>query len=386
MIDFKILKKSKKSNARLGVLRTSQGEVETPAFVGVATQASVKALPSELVNDTKTQLLICNTFHLHLRPGEEAVKEAGGLHKFMNWNKPVMTDSGGFQVFSLGFGRDFGMGKILKEKSGSEIKIGQQPKLIKITENGVFFTSYVDGRKVFMGPRESIKIQEKLGADIIFAFDECTSPIANHKYTKNSLKKTHEWAKVCLETKKSNQALFGIVQGGKYKDLRIESAKYIGSLDFNGFGIGGEFGDDKKIMEQMLGWVNRELPEGKPRHLLGIGYLEDIPKIVKEGVDTFDCIVPTHYARRAVAFVEKRGNPTHKLNRIDLGKSIYLKDNKPIDRKCKCLVCQNYKRNYISHLIKAGEITGMELLSFHNMYFFNNYVEKVRQQIKEGVI
>ena len=386
MFEFKILKKSKKSFARLGILKTSYGEIETPAFVGVATQAAVKAIPAELVCQAQTQILICNTFHLHLRPGEAVVKEAGGLHQFMNWKRPLMTDSGGFQVFSLGFGRDYGMGKILKKKPNIEIKIGQQPKLIKITGDGVLFRSYVDGRKIFLGPKESIRIQEKLGADIIFAFDECTPPIADHKYTKTSLIKTHEWAKVCLDTKKSKQALFGVVQGGKYKDLRIESAKFIGSLDFDGFGIGGEFGNEKITMTQTLNWVNKELPEEKPRHLLGIGYLEDIPKIIKEGIDSFDCIVPTHYARRGIGFIEKKGSLTHDLNRVDLSKSIYLKDKKPIDAKCDCFVCQNYRRNYISHLIKAGEITGMELLSFHNMYFFNKYVKKIREQIKKGIV
>ena len=289
MIEFKILKKSKISRARLGLLKTENGVVETPCFAPVATQAAVKTLTSEEVEQTKTQILIANTFHLHLKPGEKIVESAGGLHKFMNWPKPMMTDSGGFQVFSLGFGRDFGTGKILKTKTDSFIRKGQQPKLIKITGGGVFFTSPLNGQKIFLGPRESVKIQEALGADIIFAFDECTAPLADYEYTKNSLARTHRWAEICLKSKKSGQALFGIVQGGKFKDLRIESAKFIGSLPFDGFGIGGEFGDNKKIMTQMIDWVIKELPEEKPRHLLGIGRLEDIAKIIKAGIDTFDC-------------------------------------------------------------------------------------------------
>ena len=203
MIKFKVLKKSKKSKARLGLLETKRGFVETPCLAPVATQAVVKTLTSEEAEAAKSQILIINTFHLHLKPGEDVVKKAGGLHRFMNWKGPLMTDSGGFQVFSLGFGKDFGMGKILKNKTTNErrIEYGQQPKLLKITQDGVYFRSFLDGKKVFLGPKESIKIQEKLGADIIFAFDECTSPIADYKYTKNSLLKTNLWAEVCLKEK-----------------------------------------------------------------------------------------------------------------------------------------------------------------------------------------
>ena len=376
MISFKILKKSKKSQARLGLLETPHGIVETPALVTVATQAVVKTLTSEEVGQTKTQILISNTFHLHLKPGEEIVESAGGLHRFMNWPKPLMTDSGGFQVFSLGFGRDFGTGKILKNKTDSLIKKGQQPKLIKITGGGVFFTSPLNGEKIFLGPRESIKIQESLGADIIFTFDECTSPMADYEYTKKSLQRTHRWAEICLKSKKSNQALFGIVQGGKFKDLRIESARFIGSLPFAGFGIGGEFGDNKKIMVQMIDWVIKELPEEKPRHLLGIGRLEDIAKIIKAGIDTFDCIVPTRFARHGIAFISE--------GKLDLSKTKFLKDKNPLDKKCHCFVCRDYRRNYIAHLFRAGEITALKLLTFHNLYFFNAEIVKIREKIKKG--
>jgi queuine tRNA-ribosyltransferase/7-cyano-7-deazaguanine tRNA-ribosyltransferase len=325
MIKFKVVKKSKKSKARLGVLETPHGVIETPCLVPVATQAVIKTLSSEEAEKTKSQILICNTYHLHLKPGEEIIKKSGQLHKFMNWKRPLMTDSGGFQVFSLGFGKDLGTGKILNKKINTpaagkfyEIQKGQQPKLLKITEDGVFFTSYYDGSKVFLGPKESIKIQEALGADIIFNFDECTSPAAGHEYTKKSLEKTHKWAKICLKTKKSGQALYGITQGGKFKDLRVESAKFMASLPFDGFGLGGEFGDDKSKMSQMLRWVIDELPSEKPRHLLGIGHLDDIPIIIKEGIDTFDCITPTHYARRGVVFTSE--------GRMDMGRKIFLKD------------------------------------------------------------
>ncbi|OGY58959.1 MAG: hypothetical protein A3F24_02050 [Candidatus Colwellbacteria bacterium RIFCSPHIGHO2_12_FULL_44_17] len=378
MIDFKVLKQSKKSRARLGILKTPHGEIETPAFVGVATQAAVKTLFAHEAEHTNTQLLICNTFHLHLKPGEKIVKAAGGLHTFMQWKRPLMTDSAGFQVFSLGFGSDHGVGKILKEKRDIVIGEGAQPKKIKITRDGVWFRSPIDGVQVFIGPKESVKIQEALGADIILAFDECTSPVAGYEYTKQSLRRTHQWAEVCLAVKKSKQALYGITQGGKFKDLRIEGAKFIGSLPFDGFAIGGEFGDNKNAMIKMIEWTIRELPKEKPRHLLGIGHPEDIVKIIKAGIDTFDCIVPTHYARHGTAFTSK--------GRIDFKKSALVKDRRPLDSKCDCFVCTDYTRSYIAHLFKAKEITALSLLTFHNLYFFNKLVAKIRGDIKKGKV
>ncbi len=385
MIEFEILKKSKKSRARLGLLKTPHGTVETPALVPVATQAAVKALTTEEVLKTKSQILISNTFHLHLKPGEKYLKANGGIHKFMNWPRPVMTDSGGFQVFSLGFGHDLNVGKILKyfpSQNGEErrelLDKNIQPKKVKITDDGVYFRSPLDGKELFIGPRESIKIQEKIGADMIFAFDECTSPLSTYEYVKNSLERTHRWAKVCLKALKTDQALFGIVQGSRFKDLREESAKLINSLDFPGYGIGGDLGQDKQTMSKILNWVMPLLDEGKPRHLLGIGYLEDMESIIKSGVDTFDCTVPTHYGRRGIAFTSQ--------GKLDLRKSQFLTDKKPLDKNCGCYVCENYKRNYICHLFKAKEITPLSLLTFHNLYFFNTYVEKIREKIKEGKI
>lgn len=381
MLKFQILKKSKISQARLGIMETAHGTVETPCLVPVATRATVKTLTSEEIQQTKTQILIANTFHLHLKPGEKIVKTADGLHQFMNWSKPLMTDSGGFQVFSLGFGKDFSTGKILasfprKTTAKKFIVSGSQPNSIKITDDGVLFASPFSGQKIFLGPKESIKIQEFLGADIIFAFDECTSPLANYEYTKKSLERTHRWAKICLQTKKTKQSLFGIVQGGKFKNLREESAFFINSLPFDGFGIGGEFGDNKKIMLQMLHWVNQKLSPEKPRHLLGIGRLENIAPIIKSGIDTFDCIVPTRFGRHGIAFISS--------GKLDLFKTKFLQDKRPLDQKCSCFVCQNYRRNYISHLFRAGEATAARLLSFHNLYFFNSFIEKIRTDIKRG--
>lgn len=389
MIKFRILKRSKKSLARLGVLETSHGEVETPSLVPVATQAVVKALWSEEAEKTGCQILIANTFHLHLKPGEKIIKAGGGLHKFMNWHRPMMTDSGGFQVFSLGFGRDSGVGKIFKyfsAKKGREIIQGQQPQFLKITDKGVYFRSPLDGSKIFLGPKESIGIQQQLGADIIFVFDECTSPLAQKDYIKKSLERTHNWAEVCLKEHKkaglpaTRQALFGIIQGSHFKDLRTESARFINSLNFDGFGIGGDLGKSKIDTLKILNWTISYLNEDKPRHLLGIGHPEDIEPIIKSGIDTFDCTAPTHYGRRGVAFTSQ--------GKMDLNQSKFFYSpaggGKPLDGHCDCFVCQNYKRNYLCHLVRAKEITGLSLLSFHNLHFFNSYVKKIREKIKRG--
>ena len=379
MIEFKILKKSKHSWARLGLLKTSNGEVETPSLVPVATRASVKTLTSEEAEAAKCQILIANTFHLHLKPGEEIVKRAGGLHNFMNWDRPLMTDSGGFQVFSLGFGRDLKVGKILKDSPDNNqelVHVGAQPKFLKITDEGVYFRSPIDGRKLFLGPKESIKIQEKLGADIIFAFDECTPPLASPHYIKEAIKRTHDWAKICIKVKKGKQALFGITQGSKYKDLREESARYINSLGFDGFGIGGDLGEDKQTTKKILEWTMPLLDQSKPRHLLGIGHLEDMEPIIKRGIDTFDCTMPTQYARRGIAFTS--------AGRINLRQPKFLKDKNPVDKKCACGTCANYRRDYISHLFRAGEITALRLLTFHNLFYFNTFVENIRKKIKKG--
>ena len=379
-MEFKILKRSKKTRARLGIMKTEHGVVETPCLVPVATQAVVKTLTSEEVKKTKSQILISNTFHLHLKPGEDIVIKSGGLHEFMNWDKPLMTDSGGFQVFSLGFGRDLSIGKIPKDNSGGNkpIKKYQQPKSVKITDEGVYFQSPIDGSKLFLGPKESIKIQEKLGADIIFAFDECTPPFASSGYIEKSLERTNKWAEICLKTKKSKQALFGIIQGSDFKKFRQKSAEFINSLDFDGFGIGGDLGKSRNATKKIIRWTVSLLDERKPRHLLGIGYLENIEDIIKEGIDLFDCTVPTHYARRGIAFTSE--------GKLNIKQTKFLKDNKPIDPECQCQVCKDYKKSYVCHLLKAGEITALKLLTFHNLYFFNNFVGKIKEEIKKGKV
>lgn len=368
----------------MGLLKTEHGFVQTPSLVPVATQAAIKTLSSDVVErETKSQILIANTFHLHIKPGETVIERVGGLHSFMNWQRPLMTDSGGFQVFSFGFGSDFGAGKILKyfpgnSENGDFIKRGSQPKTVKITDDGVWFRSPVDGKNLFLGPKESMRIQQALGADIIFAFDECTSPLSTKAYIEKSLARTHAWAKICIEEKKSNQALFGIVQGSKYKDLREKSSRFINELGFDGFGIGGDLGASKAMTNNIIRWSLSKLDTKKPRHLLGIGHLEDIEPIIKAGIDLFDCTAPTHYARRAIAFTTE--------GKLKVDRERFLKDKTPIDRKCGCSTCRNYKRSYISHLFRAREISAMSLLTIHNLYFFNTFVENIRNKMKEGKI
>ncbi len=395
MIEFKVLKKSKKSNARIGVLTTPHGEVHTPAIVPVATLAAVKALRSDEVAATGTQMLIANTYHLHLQPGEAVVKAAGGVNAFMNWRGPTMTDSGGFQVFSLGWGRDLGVGKVASahtvaryypDKIARAIEKGNQPKHVTITEDGVKFRSPLTGDEMFLGPKASIAIQEKLGADIMFAFDECTPPGATHDYMAQSLARTHRWAVRSLAARRSTQALYGIVQGSNFRDLREESARHINALEgFDGFGIGGDLGESRTGTKDILKWVTPLLDERKPRHLLGMGHIEDIENIMTGGVDTFDCTVPTHYARHGIAFVA-RGTKGAVRGRIDFSKAPLLKSKEPVDPSCACPVCTGgYRRNYITHLIRANEITGGALLTLHNLWFFNAYVARVREQIKRGL-
>ena len=376
MISFSVTHTSDKSNARRGVLLTPHGEVQTPAFIPVATQATIKALPTFLLEETTTQMIIANTYHLHLRPGETIIQNHGGIHSFMGWDHPIMTDSGGFQVFSLGFGKDFHSQKMTSQPSYDQVREGAQPKLLTIGEDGVTFTSYIDGKELFLGPQESITIQEQIGADIMFAFDECPPPFANHAYVKTSLQKTHRWAQRSLDARTGTNALYGIIQGGRYKDLREESAQYITSLPFDGFGIGGEFGSKKEDMTAMLSSIHPFLPPQKPRHLLGVGHLEDIPLIIKEGVDTFDCIVPTHYARHGYAFTSQ--------GKLDIRKRIYQDSQEPLDPSCSCSVCSHYSAGYIHHLLRSHEIAALSLLTFHNIYYFHSYVADLRTQIEEG--
>ena len=378
---FRVLKKSKKSKARLGIIKTKNGVLHTPAFFPVATQGAVKTLDSQDIRKIGFEAVLCNTYHLMLRPGSKLIQQTGGLHKFMGFQGVIATDSGGFQVFSLGKGLEQGIGKIAKifpgqkkKKQAKQIK----PSLVKIREEGVWFRSHLDGKEFFLSPEKSIQIQQEMAADIIFSFDECTSPLDGLAYTKKAMERTHRWAERCLKAKsKTSQGLFGIVQGGEYKGLRQKSAKFIGSLGFSGFGIGGSLGKTKQRIFQVLDWTIPLLPENKPRHLLGIGYLEDMEKAIKKGIDLFDCVYPTRLARHGADIVSQ-----NKI--INLNRPGFLKDKEPINSACSCPACQGYSISYLSHLLRAGETTAMRLVTLHNLYFFRAFMDNMRERIKNN--
>lgn len=374
-IKFSIEKKMEGKLGRVGILETPNGVIKTPAFVTVGTKATVKAVSPEQVKDLDSQVVLANTYHLYLQPGDKIVKKAGGLHKFMNWNGPTMTDSGGFQVFSLGAA--FG-GQVSKIASGEEnvCKQDNSGSLAKIDEDGVTFKSHIDGSSHRFTPERSIQIQHNIGADMIFAFDECTSPNADYEYQKEAMNRTHRWAQRSLdEHKKLNKdgkiSLLGIVQGGRFEDLRKESAETISKMDFDGFGIGGSF--NKKDMDTAVGWVNKILPEEKPRHLLGIGEPEDLFGGIENGVDLFDCVAPTRMARN--------GTLHTKDGKINLLNSKFKEDFTPIEKDCGCYTCQNYTRAYLSHLFRAKEMMAGTLATIHNLYFINKLVADIRQSI-----
>jgi queuine tRNA-ribosyltransferase len=383
-ITFHIEKKLAGKLGRAGVLETPHGSIETPAFVTVGTKATVKALTPEQVKDLGAQVVLANTYHLYLQPGDDIVRDSGGLHTFMNWNGPTMTDSGGFQAFSLGAAFGETVSKIAK--AGEQNNLGVKPPskkegaLAKVTEDGVEFRSCIDGSTHFFTPEKSIEIQHNIGADMIFAFDECTSPHASYEYQKEALERTHRWAKRSLDAHKENktasakQGLFGIVQGGRFEDLRKESARFIGAMDFDGFGIGGSF--DKEDMYTAVAWVNTLLPEEKPRHLLGIGDPLDLFGGIENGCDLFDCVAPTRIARNGTLYTLD--------GKINIMNARFMTDFTPIDGECKCYTCEHYTRAYIAHLFRAKEMFASTLASIHNLYFIVNLVKKIRQSILDG--
>ncbi len=368
--------------ARVGRLFTPHGQAETPALVIVATQATVKGLTPEEVRAAGTEIVLANTYHLYLRPGAEVVGRLGGLHRFMGWSGPLMTDSGGFQVFSLGFALEHGVGKIAKIFPGMDVETparGVKPRLVAIDDDGVTFTSHLDGSRHRFTPEKSIETQEKLGADIIFAFDECTSPLHDYEYTRQALERTHRWALRCLAARtRSDQALFGIVQGGAYRDLREASARFIASLPFDGYGIGGSLGRSKEEMWQVVDWVVPLLPEGKPRHLLGIGEPEDLLGGIARGVDLFDCVAPTRLGRHGAAYT-RRG-------RLNLRAAVFREDPGPIEADCDCYTCRRFSRAYLRHLFNAGEMLGPRLVTIHNIRFLQRLVEGARAAIRAGAL
>jgi queuine tRNA-ribosyltransferase len=376
MFLFNLIKKNKKNNARVGIIETPRNKIETPCFVPVATKGALKGIAFNEVNEMGADIFMVNTFHFFCNQRYKDVSRFKGLNNFLNIKYPLMTDSGGFQVFSLGSGWNQGVGKVEKKFSSLKLK---KVNNFKIDEKGVIFKSPYNGDRLEMTPEISIKVQEKLGADIIFAFDECTSPLDSYEYHKESLERTHRWAKRSLDAFKSkNQQMFGIVQGGKYQDLRKKSAQFIDSLPFFGVGIGGSFGqsygDSKNGVSKVLEWIVPLLSESKPRHLLGIGEPDDILEAVERGVDSFDCVIPTRWARHGTAMTNR--------GRLNLKSSKYLKSKDPIDKNCSCPTCLNYSTSYISHLLKEKEIYGIMLLTKHNLYWILNFMKEIRESIK----
>ena len=382
-INFKIQKKLPGKMGRAGLLETQHGTIETPAFVTVGTKATVKGLTPDSVAAAGAQVVLANTYHLYLQPGDEIVKKAGGLQGFMNWHGPTMTDSGGFQVFSLGAAYGKGISKVTKA-SDPQMLLAEaapnpdKPKIATIDNDGVTFKSHLDGSMHYITPEKSIEIQHNLGADIIFAFDECTSPLEPDHYQREAMDRTHRWAKRCVDYHKSKQnserqALFGVVQGGRSEVFRKESAAAIAALDFDGFGIGGSFA--KEDMNTAVQWVNEVLPEEKPRHLLGIGEPEDLFMGVENGVDLFDCVAPTRNGRNGTVYT-KNG----KLHLTNAESTTHFG---PIDEGCGCYTCQHYTRAYINHLFRSKEMLAGVLASIHNIHFIVNLVHSMRVAILE---
>ena len=384
--------------ARLGRIDTPHGSIATPAFVAVGTQATVKGLSSDSLAATGTQVIFANTYHLYLRPGPEIVSAHGGLHEFMAWRRPVMTDSGGFQVFSLGAGIEHGVGKVASIFPGEEPREtggkrgGPEKSMVEVDEEGVRFRSHIDGSERMLTPEKSIEIQRHLGADMILAFDECTSPLHDRDYTERSMERTHRWAERSLAAFTGEgpvhpyrQALFGIVQGGAFEELRGRSAQFIGAMEFDGIAIGGNLGQTHEDMYRVIEWTNSYLPEGKPRHLLGIGDVPALFEGVERGCDTFDCVAPTRNARNGglLKRFDDDGAPLPNF-RLNLRNARFAEDTRPVDEECDCLTCRTVSRAYLRHLFKAGETLGPQLATIHNLRFMTRLFEDMRGALAEG--
>ncbi len=351
-ITYELLHECKQTGARRGVIHTPHGDIETPVFMPVGTQATVKSMTPEELKEVNAQIILSNTYHLFLRPGQELVKEAGGLHNFMHWDRPILTDSGGFQVFSLG-------------------------KLRKITEEGVEFQSHLDGSKKFLSPEKAMEVENALGSDIMMAFDECCPYPSTYEYTKKSMERTTRWAKRCKEAHKrpEDQGLFGIIQGGFYEDLRKKSAEDLIELDFPGYAIGGiSVGEPKEKFIEILQYTAPLMPKDKPRYLMGVGTPDYLIEAAIAGIDMCDCVLPTRIARHGTALTSH--------GKLVVRNATYEHDFTPLDPECDCYACKNYTRAYIRHLIKANEILGIRLLSIHNIKFLTNLMDKVRIEIE----
>mgnify|MGYP000385714385 FL=1 len=350
---MKLKTKNTSNFARVSEIQLSRGKINTPAFMPVGTNATVKGLTVENLNETGSEIILGNTFHLMLRPGDNLIKNLGGLHKFINWEKPILTDSGGFQVWSLG-------------------------DLAEISEDGVKFSSPYDGKKIFMRPEDSIMIQENLGSDIIMVFDECTDYPTNFEQAKKSMELSMRWAKRCKAAHKSKSALFGIVQGGMYKDLREESLNQLMDIDFDGIALGGlSVGESKQEKTEILEFMSDKLPKDKPRYLMGVGTPEDIVEAVRYGIDMFDCVLPTRNARNGQLFTSE--------GVINIRNAEYKDSDEPIDKNCDSKVSQNYSRAYLNHLHRTNEMLGSMLATYHNIYYYQSLMRDIRYAIKNNL-
>ncbi len=349
-ISYELLHKDKQTGARRGVIHTPHGDIQTPIFMPVGTQATVKSMTVEELKENGAQIILSNTYHLYLRPGSKLVRKAGGLHNFMRWDRPILTDCGGFQVFSL-----------------SDLRT--------ITEDGVEFKSHLDGSKHFFSPEKVMEIEEDLGADIIMAFDECCPYPSTYEYTKNSMERTTRWAKRCKVAHKTDQALFGIIQGGFYEDLRKKSAEDLIELDFPGYAIGGiSVGEPKEEFIKLLKYTTPLMPTDKPRYLMGVGTPDYLLEAALSGIDMCDCVLPTRIARNGTAMTSH--------GKVVVRNATYAEDFSPLDPECDCYTCKNYTRAYLRHLVKCNEILGDRLLSIHNIKFLTNLMERVRIEIE----
>ncbi|MCK5422700.1 MAG: tRNA guanosine(34) transglycosylase Tgt [Deltaproteobacteria bacterium] len=353
MFTFNLLKKDSATDARLGKIHTNHGEINTPAFIPVGTQATIKALTPEDLKGLGAEIILCNTYHLFLRPGHELIKSLGGLHRFMHWDYPLLTDSGGFQVYSISANQ-------------------------KVSEEGIAFKSHLDGSRHFLTPELCMEIQEALGADVAMCLDECVPYPSSYEYVHDSLKRTTRWAKRCQKSKKrESQALFGIVQGGMFKDLREQSARELVNLNFDGYAIGGlSVGESTSLMREMVEHSAALLPREKPRYLMGVGTPEDIVESVKRGIDMFDCVLPTRNARNGMLFTS--------FGKIAIKNARHRSEDIPIDPHCTCYTCTHYSRAYLHHLFSAKEILSSRLNTIHNLFYYLSLIKELRMAILEG--
>ena len=427
---FEVITKDKKTKARAGVIHTPHGDIETPSFVPVGTQGTIKAVSPRDLKEMGAQIVLANTYHLHLRPGEDLIKKMGGIAKFMGWEdgphfakasrgKPTMTDSGGFQVFSLGIGLEHGVGKLLREDKLDNRRLNienrtskvenrklihhpssiinnlsstvyplssngeARPRLNKITEEGVTFQSHIDGSKQFLSPEVSIQIQEKLGADLIIAFDDLESPRYTHEETLESLNLTENWLIRSKKAhKKSSQLLYGVTHGGEFKDLRIKSAKF-NDKHFDAIALGGAH-KTKQSMYKIINWTTDNISPQKTTHMLGIGEVDDIFEIIERGIDTFDCVIPTRIGRTGFFFISPPFGTLKSRFRTDIDKPDFRADPKPLDENCSCYTCKNFSRAYIHHLFRSRELLSYNLLSLHNVHFLVNLTKQIRKAIING--